>query len=473
MDISQLNESQRNLLSQFQSISSIEDGDLCLSILVACDWNLQSSLQQVGVMDEDFNSSGGLHHRGANAGDTPLNGGSSSMIEDDDDDGDDHNAGDTSPLLGGDSGTRNRNIRNTNNNSNFRQNNGNNINNNNNSNGNSSSGGILSFLNWMITIESVPMNADRDARKFHATFRSKYGLNNIEFFDGSYRRAVAAAFRSSKMLLVYLHSSLHDDAEKYVNDILGNESLKELVGSNMVAWVGQVHDVEAYNLSNQLSITTYPSLSLLICNSDNVVQPFDKLEGYMEVNTIIERLRLAIGVQSASMMRHRQEQTQRQADSMLREQQDREYQESIEAARQARETAQKQAEEAQKAAEEEERKLQLELEKVMNDKLVKDQKIQIIRSRLTVEPAKGAEGVANLRFQLPSGSKIMRRFHKDQTVQAILDFLSIHFEDNNIEIVNFAVSTSFPKIDLDDETQTLDAVGVYPSAALMVRDLDA
>ena len=223
MDISQLNESQRNLLSQFQSISSIEDGDLCLSILVACDWNLQSSLQQVGVMDEDFNSSGGLHHRGANAGDTPLNGGSSSMIEDDDDDGDDHNAGDTSPLLGGDSGTRNRNIRNTNNNSNFRQNNGNNINNNNNSNGNSSSEGILSFLNWMITIESVPMNADRDARKFHATFRSKYGLNSIEFFDGSYRRAVAAAFRSSKMLLVYLHSSLHDDAEKYVNDILGNE----------------------------------------------------------------------------------------------------------------------------------------------------------------------------------------------------------------------------------------------------------
>ena len=464
MDISQLNESQQNLLSQFQSISSIEDGDLCLSILVACDWNLQSALQQVGIMDEDVSSGGGLYHRGGNTGDnTPLSGSNNNMMEEDDDD-DNNNAGDTSPLLGSGRDTRNRN--NSNNNNSIRRHSNSNSNNNN-------SGGILSVLNWMITIEPIPMNADRDARKFHATFRSKYGLNNIEFFDGSYRRAVSAAFRSSKMLLVYLHSSLHDDTEKYVNDILGNETLRELVDSNMIAWVGQVNDVEAYNLSNQLSITTYPSLSLLICNSENVVQPLDKLEGYMEVNTIIDRMRGAIALQSASLMRHRQEQTQRQADSMLREQQDREYQESIEAARQAREIAQKQEEEAKKAAEEEEKKLMLEQEKVMNDKLEKEKKIQMIRSRSVPEPEKNSEGVANLRFQFPSGSKIMRRFHKDQKVQAIIDFLSVYFEDNDIEITNFAVSTSFPKRDLDDESQTLDDVGVYPSAALMVRDLDA
>ena len=107
-------------------------------------------------------------------------------------------------------------------------------------------------------------------------------------------------------------------------------------------------------------------------------------------------------------------------------------------------------------------------------KLEKEQKIHIIRERLQDEPLAGSnDGIANIRLQIPKGTKIMRRFHKTECIQSINDFLYLYFHDNQMEITNFAISTSYPKRDLDDETQTLEALGLFPSAALMVRDLDA
>ncbi len=73
------------------------------------------------------------------------------------------------------------------------------------------------------------------------------------------------------------------------------------------------------------------------------------------------------------------------------------------------------------------------------------------------------------RFQLPTGTKLSRRFLKTDQIQVIKDFLNLHFADSAIArgedinsssctmIKNFAISTHFPKVELIDMTQTVEA----------------
>ena len=73
------------------------------------------------------------------------------------------------------------------------------------------------------------------------------------------------------------------------------------------------------------------------------------------------------------------------------------------------------------------------------------------------------------RFQLPTGTKLSRRFLKSDQIQVIKDYLNLHFADSAIErgedinsssctmIKNFAISTHFPKVELIDMNQTVEA----------------
>ena len=110
----------------------------------------------------------------------------------------------------------------------------------------------------------------------------------------------------------------------------------------------------------------------------------------------------------------------------LREQQDREYAESIERDRQLRESAERERlrrEEEERAREneetrrEQERELQNAIE--LSNILKREQEITEIRHRLLPEPTDSApsEGIASVRFQLPRGGKLSRKFNRTDTIQ--------------------------------------------------------
>ena len=118
--------------------------------------------------------------------------------------------------------------------------------------------------------------------------------------------------------------------------------------------------------------------------------------------------------------------THRSEAAALREQQDREYAESIERDRQMRESAERERlrreeEERERESEETRREQERELQNAieLSNILRREQEISEIRHRLPPEPTDSApsEDIASVRFQLPKGGKLSRKFHRRDTIQ--------------------------------------------------------
>ncbi len=154
----------------------------------------------------------------------------------------------------------------------------------------------------------------------------------------------------------------------------------------------------------------------------------------------------------------------------LRQEQDREYQEAL-LADQLREIARR--EEEDRARREEEEKVERERRKVEEE----ERRLAEARSFLELagEPATGGT-VARLRFTLPNGKKVDRRFHVHDSLKVVHAFLTVYFHEEEVELKNFGLSTSFPKrtFHLEEEGEkTLEELGLCPQAVVMVQDLDA
>ena len=74
---------------------------------------------------------------------------------------------------------------------------------------------VMNPIKWLFQTHPVSLNPERDARNFISDFESKFGSNHPAFIESSYNTAVSQAFRGPKFLLIYLHSPLHDDTNRF------------------------------------------------------------------------------------------------------------------------------------------------------------------------------------------------------------------------------------------------------------------
>lgn len=156
---------------------------------------------------------------------------------------------------------------------------------------------------------------------------------------------------------------------------------------------------------------------------------------------------------SASLAAARNQQLERQANVQLREEQDAEYLAALEADRRAQENKRYEEEQKRRAEEEELEKQQTEEAMKLSESLAKEARISRIRSSLEAEPS--TADAATIRFQLPAGNKLSRKFLKTDPLQKLADFLELHLYENNIEM-RILMSTNFPKRDLTDMNMTVD-----------------
>mmetsp|Transcript_20432 Transcript_20432/g.34417 ORF Transcript_20432/g.34417 Transcript_20432/m.34417 type:complete len:455 (+) Transcript_20432:83-1447(+) len=369
--------------------------------------------------------------------------------------------------------------------------------------GGNESGGIFdvitSPLRWLFQTTPVSLSPDQDTSKFVDKFQMEYRSgrgddDSLQLVRTSYSQAVRQAHGESKFLLVYLHSPLHDDTNRFCSQVLNSDRVKRLINgssgvineqddpaadssnenpptSEIVAWAGQVWDPEAYNLSIDLHATSFPFLALLVCQSERSVRVLDRIQGYIDSDSLVERLQHSITATRTEIDRIRNEQIVRSAEANLRVEQDREYLEAMETDRQQQQAAQRQREAEERAAEEEEQRRQLEEAVALSTQLNREAAIAKKRANLQRDTPSGSDS-AVIRFQLPQGTKVSQTFWKTDTVELLYDFLSVHFADNDIPIENFMVSTNFPKKDLTDKTLSVADVGLHPRGALFVHNLD-
>jgi FAS-associated factor 2 len=277
------------------------------------------------------------------------------------------------------------------------------------------------------------------------------------------------ATATNSLLVVYLHSPLHRKGDEMCQKLIHPTMLQFFNQNNIKTLGSSIHTSQGASLSQQLSASSFPVLALLQPgngNSDAAKLVF-KAEGpslsKMQpaqllplLNGTYQRFLSVVAEQVARRIEREQEQD-------LRRQQDEEYQETLRAD-QARER------QRQEERELEERRIQEEEERLRRKEREETERLDKARALVRPEPSSGG---TRIRFALPSGQKVDRRFENDETVGALKAFLILHFAENNLNIKNVALSTNFPKKTHDEDEKTLQESDLCPQSVLMVQDLDA
>ncbi|CAM9247511.1 unnamed protein product, partial [Ectocarpus fasciculatus] len=294
------------------------------------------------------------------------------------------------------------------------------------------------------------LNPDEDCKLYVRDYENTYGAERLNFFNGSYTKAVQHAYQSSKFLLVYLHSPLHGDTEAFCRSVqtLSTPELKQFADQHLVVWAGSTDHAEAYNLSQVLRATRYPFLALLVCQSGRSVQLVDRIQGPHAGHDVLARIQRATDMHRASLRRISTDRYMRDESASLRNEQDREY---IEAQEQDRlQLAKKEQEKREREEEEEAERQKADLEDAIkiSRELDKQNRYEKISTLVRPEPASGPDA-ALIKFQLPSGRKLTRNFLKTDTVEVcyndLRNYLNVYFHENDIDISQFSISTNYPK----------------------------
>eukprot|EP00584_Thalassiosira_punctigera_P010123 CAMPEP_0172545298 /NCGR_PEP_ID=MMETSP1067-20121228/15248_1 /TAXON_ID=265564 ORGANISM="Thalassiosira punctigera, Strain Tpunct2005C2" /NCGR_SAMPLE_ID=MMETSP1067 /ASSEMBLY_ACC=CAM_ASM_000444 /LENGTH=329 /DNA_ID=CAMNT_0013332015 /DNA_START=92 /DNA_END=1081 /DNA_ORIENTATION=- len=161
----------------------------------------------------------------------------------------------------------------------------------------------------------------------------------------------------------------------------------------------------------------------------------------------------------------------RREEQKLREEQDDEYQKML-LADQIKDIGRR---------DEEEKKRRIEAEKEEADMLEQAKEASVLEDaralikRTGGEPPIGSDGVTRLRFALPSGKKLDRRFYSMDTIKTVRAYLIFHFDEQGIDMKHIDLSTNFPKKTFGggDDELTLEEAGLVPQALVMVINQDS
>ncbi|OQR92238.1 hypothetical protein ACHHYP_03915 [Achlya hypogyna] len=321
------------------------------------------------------------------------------------------------------------------------------------------------------------------AATLHEDLTREYGAQCPAFEHLSFREAANLAKTTGKFLLAYLHSEVHEDTPTFCKNALCTDEMLAfcLEHDNMVLWAGSVLQAEGYSVSLTLGAASFPFVSLLISTARglNVVE---KIQGHVTKEQLTARLANAILRNQHHLQASRAQEQFRTEAQILREQQDREYQESLEADRQkAEEVERRRAEEERQRAEEEARieaalvaEEQLRAQKEA-ERQARAQTIQTKRDALANGPTARGKDTCLLRFQLHNGTRLERLFYASDSFQAVRNFVDVSLFEKEMPIVNYELATNYPRKvwGPDDVESTLLDAGLAPQALLYVQDLDS
>eukprot|EP00543_Licmophora_paradoxa_P002458 CAMPEP_0202453952 /NCGR_PEP_ID=MMETSP1360-20130828/11805_1 /ASSEMBLY_ACC=CAM_ASM_000848 /TAXON_ID=515479 /ORGANISM="Licmophora paradoxa, Strain CCMP2313" /LENGTH=278 /DNA_ID=CAMNT_0049073155 /DNA_START=249 /DNA_END=1082 /DNA_ORIENTATION=+ len=269
------------------------------------------------------------------------------------------------------------------------------------------------------------------------------------------------AAHTNSLLLVYLHSPLHRDANRVAN-VLCRDDLKNIL-HQMVCLGVSLHTAQGMQLSQLLSASAYPLLAVLQPSRSNTLELVLKIEGphlvQMPSSTLTQHLQAVLTRHQVVQAEAEARRIQREQEAQLRAEQDAEYQATLaadqersrlaEEERQRERTLQQEAEDAERRRE----------EAIQN-------RLATALSLLTDEPTSGE--ITRVRFQLPSGKRLDRKFGSHETLAVLRAFLTVHFSNNKMpEILNIGLSTNFPRKTYNNEHEygmTLKEAGLAPQA---------
>jgi FAS-associated factor 2 len=112
-----------------------------------------------------------------------------------------------------------------------------------------------------------PITGAESARRFVQGYEERYRGRGgpPPFVTGGYKRAASQAREESKLLLVYLHSPLHQDTDEFCEQTLSSSDVLNAIRDGYCFWGGSVEYPEPYMLMNEhIKPSAFPSLSVRV-----------------------------------------------------------------------------------------------------------------------------------------------------------------------------------------------------------------
>ena len=301
---------------------------------------------------------------------------------------------------------------------------------------------------------------------------------------------------TQSILVIYLHSPIHSDTTEFCSTTLNSDAFLSYIEQDRILAVAySIHTAQGLQLQNILHITTFPTMIVLQPSSttsgtSSSLQLVIKAQGKKQchMTSIMPYLHAVYQRHLITINEIEIRRIQRQQEQELRQQQDMEYQATL-AADQERERLIAEERNAILVA------AAAQQEKERNILQQEENALRVAQQLLRPEPNANSDTTVPttmIRFVLPSGLKMNRRFYSDETIASLRAYLHIYFveqqkshvnastqqqQQQQGRITNIGLSTNFPRQSFNDmevdNDKTLIELGLVPQAVLMVQDLDA
>ncbi|XP_011168578.1 FAS-associated factor 1 isoform X2 [Solenopsis invicta] len=292
---------------------------------------------------------------------------------------------------------------------------------------------------------------------FAEQFEKRYGAAHPEFFTGTFEDALKESClkpaKERKLLAVYLHHDNSVLANVFCTQLLGFETVLQLLSANFIVWGWDItyesnKERFLYSITQTLGtvgtlaissidVDTLPVLMIIMRSRSNT-EIFTIVHGNVGVNELLTNLVQAVDVFQEQRRADIGVEEERQARERVKQEQDRAYQESL-AADRAKEEAKQMQEELEKKQKE-----QAENERLAEEAR-KEAHRQAVESSLPPEPQQGAgDGVMIVRVRLPAGKFLERKFQSDTPLQTLFNFLIVE----GYPTEEYKILSSWPRRDL-------------------------
>ncbi|EGI70162.1 PREDICTED: FAS-associated factor 1 isoform X1 [Acromyrmex echinatior] len=316
---------------------------------------------------------------------------------------------------------------------------------------------------------------------FAEQFEKRYGPAHPEFFTGTFEDALKESClkpaKERKLLAVYLHHDNSVLANVFCTQLLGFETVLQLLSANFIVWgwdityesnkerflysVTQTLGTVGSLAVSSIDVDTLPVLMIIMRSRSNT-EIFTIVHGNVGVNELLTNLVQAVDVFQEQRRADIGVEEERQARERVKQEQDRAYQESL-AADRAKEEAKQIQEELEKK-----KKEQAENERLA-EKARKEAHRQAVESSLPPEPQQGAgDGVMKVRVRLPAGKFLERKFQSDTPLQTLFNFLIVE----GYPTEEYKLLSSWPRRDLTsmDSKLTLMDLKFCPQETVILEE---
>ncbi|CRG96898.1 UBX domain, putative, partial [Plasmodium gallinaceum] len=312
---------------------------------------------------------------------------------------------------------------------------------------------ISTFFKLLTTFILTPY----DENNFTSYYEHKYGKMHTNFFKGNLNEAILKSRKEEKLLLVYLHID-NNESSYFCENIFNNSEIKSFFDENCILYAQDISKGDTKELNNILNVFILPQISIILTCYVKDIKELTIVYGNPSVNHIINSITHCIEQMQVKKENCESLKYKTYNDRLIREEQDREYQEALK---------------KDKLIEEQKKKKE-------NEKLKKTQYKKEIKKKREENckkfplSIKENEQVTEISIRLSNGTRIQNKFSVNHTIEDIYEWAECcEFLEENIKIpYKFELICGHSKSILQKVKNKIKEFDLYPNAVLNLKSLD-